>query len=100
MIKFVSFYKQVGAEAKSKKLVRRVNLKKFSYEKCLKYLIDTFNYYNPNHKFLIATDKHTVLPNFDVPIIRDDLSNFLIMEAITRSNTNYVLNNSGKIILA
>ena len=99
MIKFIAFYKDVN-ESKSKKLQRRQNLEVFSYRKCLSYLKETFYKFNPKHKFLIATDQHTELPDLGVDVIRDDLSQLLIMEAITRSNTNYVTQNTGKIVLA
>jgi len=100
MIKFISFYKSVGSESKSKKLIRRNNLKTFSYTKCLEYLYETFTKFNPDHQYLIATDKHTHLPELPVEVVRDDLSKMPMMEAITRSNTNFVLNNIGKIVLA
>lgn len=100
MIKFVAFYKKVGAETKTKKITKRLGLKKFTYEKCLTYLHETFKHFNPTDEFLIASDADTILPKLPVDIIRDDLSTLLIMEAITRSNTNFVLKNTGKIILA
>lgn len=100
MIKFVSFYKKVGEESKSKKITRRLNLRNFTYEKCLELLYKTFNKFNPNHAFIIATDQKTEIPKLPVTVVRDNLSNLLIMEAITRSNTNFILNNSGKIVLA
>jgi len=99
MIKFVSFYQKI-VNHKSVKLKNRLTLQSFTYEKCLTYLHETFKKFNPNHKYIIATDTHTDLPNITDIVVRDNLDNLLIMEAITRSNTNFILKNTGKIILA
>lgn len=102
MIKFVSFYKSVGVETKSKKMSNRLGLLNFSYEKCLGYLKNMFNFApNDKHEFIISTDSSTDLTNLGGGhIIRDDLEGLLIMEAIVKSNTKFILNNQGKIVLA
>ena len=100
MIKLVCFYKELSSQDKSKKLVKRLDLKTFTYLKCLSLLKSTFYKFNPSHQFILSTDTFSKITDLDCLIIRNDLKDLLIMEAIARANTNFILENSGKIILA
>lgn len=98
MITFAPFYKNLknSPEAMSSELKERVD--SFDYINAIERLRDTFYAYNSSdHKFVVQTDELTDTRGIDS--FRTDLSDVPLMGAIVKANTNFVLNNTGKLIL-
>lgn len=96
-IQTVAFYKDTSKEDKSKKLSQRLNLNIFSYEKCLAYLKESYDYHNKDNCFIVATDLSTNVGNYNY--FRSEIDDLLIMKAITKSNTEFIINSTGKLVM-
>lgn len=96
MITLVPFYKEVKKDAQQIEEMKQV----FDYKNALYLLKESFEKFNSeqNKHFVLATDNDTEIDS-NVKCFRSDLSNMNIMESLTVSNTNYVINNSGKMVL-
>jgi len=95
MITLVPFYKDVVKDAAPIEEMSKI----FDYKKAIDLLHKTYRKYNPTSNFVLATDNDT---NIDIPGIqchRTNLKNMNIMESLSVSNTDYVLKNSGKMVL-
>lgn len=69
----------------------------FDYKTALQCMHDTFKKYNPKDMFEVATDTYTELSFKNV--YRTNLEGMNIMKSLTVSNTDYVLNHEGLMIL-
>jgi len=96
-IKLVPFFKELNVSCESDNLKEMHSI--FDYKNALQKFYNTFIKFNPGvlAEFEIATDLTTQLsfPN----IFRSNLSNLNLMESLTKSNTDYVTNHTGKMIL-
>lgn len=95
MITLVPFYRDLSKNVESTAVTEMSN--SYDYKKSLAYLIESFKKFNKKNRVVVATDKFTQIDHSD--IFRSNLENMNLMESLTTSNTDYVLNNSGKIIL-
>ena len=95
MITLVPFYRDLSKNIESESVKEMAN--SYDYKKSLSYLIKSFQRYNKKDKIEVATDLHTSIDHDCV--FRTDLTDMNLMESLTTSNTDYVLNHSGKIIL-
>ena len=93
MTTLVPFYKEIKKDSKQIEEMKTV----FDYRNAVDLLKQSFNKYNPKNKFVLATDQDTEMTQ--VECFRSDLKNMNIMESLTVSNTDYVVNNTGKMVL-
>jgi len=95
MIKLVPFYKDINLDIEGIELNEMTNV--FDYKGALKLFESSFHKFNPYGKFQVATDMHTQLNHSG--LFRTDLDGMNIMESLTVSNTHYVHNNEGLMVL-
>lgn len=98
MITFAPFYKDLSSSTEVMSLELKERVDSFDYINAIERLRDTFYAFNSSdYKFVVQTDEFTDTRGIDS--FRTDLSDVPLMGAIVKSNTNFVKNNIGKLIL-
>lgn len=97
MITIVPFYKKINSIETSSQLEENQSV--IDYQESLQMLVKSFLKYNPTGNFKVATDELTSLSFPEDNLFRSHISHMPLMESLTVSNTNFVKENFGKILL-
>jgi hypothetical protein len=94
MIKLVPFYKDIKKDAAEINEMKKI----FDYKNAIELLRLTFNKFNAEHEYILATDFETSVSS-KIKCFRTNLNNKNIMESLVLSNTDFVHNHDGKMVL-